>query len=312
MRCALCSGGTCGLVWHASTASVSCLSLLPVSSSTSRVLCKQLRMLACTQVHACHTGQPNGQPTSLPPPHPPKPHTPCPRSPPVWENCPNRAFSVPAATVVTCAWDEPGATTCEPAYEDGSSDAINDAPAPAFRCAARGHGALQHVQLAACKELCASMSCLPLPGLAGGGGTRMAAQFTRRRRTPCMPLRSRCACTPPALLCRPATVVASYEANGQVKVEGRASTAVKVRRSCCPAPVLHWLGARGLQRVERSVGTGQCSACALHCWRHGEQHACSVSKWPRRILGSHSPTPRLPSCSSRTERQGVGRWCLLS
>lgn len=58
-------------------------------------------------------------------------------SPPVWENCPNRAFSVPAATVVTCAWDEPGATTCEPALEDGSSDSIQDVPAPAFRCAAQ-------------------------------------------------------------------------------------------------------------------------------------------------------------------------------
>lgn len=56
-----------------------------------------------------------------------------PCSAPVWENCPNRAFSVPAATVVTCAWDEPGATTCEPALEDGSSD-IQDVPAPAFRC----------------------------------------------------------------------------------------------------------------------------------------------------------------------------------
>ncbi|KAI7840404.1 hypothetical protein COHA_005835 [Chlorella ohadii] len=81
-----------------------------------------------------------------------------PHSPPVWENCPNRAFSVPAATVVTCAWDEPGATTCEPALEDGSSDSIQDVPAPAFR---------------------------------------------------------------------PATVVASYEANGHVTVEGRTTTAVK-------------------------------------------------------------------------------------
>jgi hypothetical protein len=81
-----------------------------------------------------------------------------PHNPPVWENCPNRAFSVPAATVVTCAWDEPESTTCEPALEDGSSDAINDSPAPAFR---------------------------------------------------------------------PATVVASYEANGELKVEGRATTALK-------------------------------------------------------------------------------------
>lgn len=152
-----------------------------------------------------------------------------PHHPPVWENCPNRAFSVPAATVVTCAWDEPGATTCEPAYEDGSSDAINDAPAPAFR---------------------------------------------------------------------PATVVASYEANGQVKVEGRASTAVKNGK----APADGAYSPEQLEFLKRKLETTHPAA---HANGHANGSANGATQYTPEQLdflrrsgklgGSSSPSPAQPA-----------------